>query len=309
MEASGKMPLPLYLRGLAQKIYDVVPLRPSRPLRLIRPLGFPMNPPNHKALTIAGSDSGGGAGLQADLKVFASLGVHGSCVVTAVTAQNSMGVSGVWLPPPDSVRQQFDAVMEDIGADAAKTGMLGSAEIMRSLLGAMESHPIPNLVVDPVMVASTGRALIDDEGIELYRTRWIPICRLITPNIDEAAILTGIPDDDADFARRAAERLVQMGAKAALIKGGHAKTPDRCADLLFDGEAFHEFASPRIATQNTHGTGCALSAAVTAHLARGENLIEAVRLAKTFITRAIENSYAIGKGAGVLDLTPQRKES
>jgi hydroxymethylpyrimidine/phosphomethylpyrimidine kinase len=249
------------------------------------------------ALTIAGSDSGGGAGIQADLKTFAALGVHGTSAITAITAQNTLGVTEVLELPPSLVRKQIDAVMVDIGAQAAKTGMLSSAAIIETVSRAIAEHGIGNLVVDPVMVAKGGARLLRDDAAGALRTLLLPLAAVITPNLPEVAVLLGRPVRTLDERRQAARDLVALGARAAVVKGGHADGDDS-TDLYFDGVEMVELPARRIATGNTHGSGCVFSAAIAAGLARGSEPLEAVRHAKLFITQAIERSLELGHGHG-----------
>jgi hydroxymethylpyrimidine kinase/phosphomethylpyrimidine kinase len=252
-----------------------------------------MKPP--VALTIAGSDSGGGAGIQADLKTFAALGVHGTSAVTAVTAQNTVTVSGIVELPVWIIRAQIDAVAGDIGVDAAKTGMLSSAEIIEAVANAAEAHGFANLVVDPVMVAKGGARLLKDEAIDVLRTRLLPLAAVLTPNLPEAETLLGRRIQTLVERRQAARDLVALGPKAVVVKGGHA---DDVTDVYWDGTQLIELRATRIATGNTHGSGCAFSAAITAGLALGDDPLTAVRKAKEFITGAIRNSFELGSGHG-----------
>ena len=248
-----------------------------------------------KALTIAGSDSGGGAGIQADLKTFAALGVYGSSVICAVTAQNTRGVFGVQEIDPDLVGRQIDAVMGDIGAGAAKTGMLSSEAIIEVVADRVRRHHIERLVVDPVMIAKSGDALLRSEAVQALRELLLPLALVVTPNVPEAEILTGKEGlrTDEDM-REAARAIHHMGPLTVVIKGGHrAGDAD---DLLFDGQEFHVFHAQRVDTPNTHGTGCTYSAAITAGLASGLTVPDAVGQAKRYLTTAIERAYAIGRG-------------
>ncbi|GAC1655588.1 MAG: bifunctional hydroxymethylpyrimidine kinase/phosphomethylpyrimidine kinase [Candidatus Dormibacteraceae bacterium] len=248
------------------------------------------------ALTIAGSDSGGGAGIQADLKTFAALGVHGTCAITAVTAQNTVTVNDVLELPPNLVRAQIDAVMTDIGAQAAKTGMLSSVAIIEAVAAAVEAHRIQHLVVDPVMVAKGGARLLRDDAVAALRLRLLPLAAILTPNLPEAEALLGHRVFTLDDQRRAARELVVLGARAVVVKGGHAAGDP--IDVFWDGHEMMELAGPRIPTANTHGSGCAFSAAITAGLARGLKPSEAVSAAKDFITGAIEKAIEVGHGHG-----------
>jgi len=252
-----------------------------------------------KAMTIAGSDSGGGAGVQADLKTFAALGVYGASTLTAITAQNTVAVTAVHEIPTDIITAQIDAVLTDIGADAVKTGMLSSSDIIECVAEALTHHGVRQLVVDPVMVAKSGDALLREDAIGSLRTRLLPLAMVVTPNIPEAEALTETTiDSDADV-RRAAETIVGMGARAVVVKGGHREGP--ATDLFYDGTEFREFTAPRLDTVNTHGTGCTFASAVAAGLARGMVVTDAVALAKEYVTEGIRHSFSIGQGHGPLN--------
>ena len=248
------------------------------------------------ALTIAGSDSGGGAGIQADLKTFAALGVHGTSAITAITAQSTTGVADILELPTSLIREQIKVVVEDIGVQAAKTGMLSSAAIITIVAEAVEHHGIRNLVVDPVMVAKGGAKLLRDDAVEALRVRMIPLAAVLTPNLAEAEVLLGHTVRTLDERRQAARELVAMGARSAVVKGGHAQSD--VTDVFFDGSELIELTAERIPTANTHGSGCVFSAAIAAWMARGANPNRAVSEAKTFITHAIANSLEIGHGHG-----------
>ncbi len=252
------------------------------------------SPKIRKALTIAGSDSGAGAGIQADLKTFAALGVYGTSAITAITAQNTVGVTEVFALNPKLVAGQIDAVLSDIGADALKTGMLANAAIIDAVANKMRELRLKNLVVDPVMVATSGDLLIKKNAVAALRTKLIPLAAVVTPNLPEAEELTGMKLHTSEAICDAARRIVEMGARAVLIKGGHLKGP--AVDLFYDGKIFHALTAPRIRTKNTHGTGCTLSAAIAAYLAKGETVEGAVVAAKKFITAAIKASFSIGAG-------------
>jgi len=252
-----------------------------------------MKPP--VALTIAGSDSGGGAGIQADLKTFAALGVHGTSAITAITAQNTVGVTDILELPTTLVRAQIAAVVEDIGVQATKTGMLSSAAIIDTVAQAIEDYALRDLVVDPVMVAKGGAKLLRDDAVQALRERLIPLAAVVTPNLPEAEVLLERQIQTLDDRRRAARDLVAMGARAAVVKGGHA---DDVTDVFFDGEQLVELPAQRIDTANTHGSGCVFSAAIAAGLAGGADPLAAVRLAKAFITEAIAGSLELGRGHG-----------
>jgi hydroxymethylpyrimidine/phosphomethylpyrimidine kinase len=248
------------------------------------------------AMTIAGSDSGGGAGIQADLKTFAALGVHGTSALTAITAQNTRVVTDILELPTSLIREQIDVVVEDIGVQAAKTGMLSSAAIIATVAEAIEHHALRNLVVDPVMVAKGGARLLRDDAVATLRTRLIPLAAIVTPNIPEAEVLVGRSIRTFEERRQAARDIVAMGAHAAVVKGGHAEAD--VTDVFFDGSRLVDLEGERIATANTHGSGCVFSAAITAFLARGAEPLEAVREAKIFITRAVAAAIEIGAGHG-----------
>ena len=247
-----------------------------------------------KALTIAGSDSGAGAGIQADLKTFAALGVYGSSALTAVTAQNTVGVRQVFALDPKLVTAQIDAVIEDIGAQAAKTGMLANAAIIGAVAQSARRHRLKNLVVDPVMVATSGDLLIEKKAVAVLRAELIPLAVVVTPNIPEAEELTGVKIRGQDDGDEAARMILAMGAKSVVIKGGHSHGP--AVDLFFDGRKFLRLQAKRIRSKNTHGTGCTFSAAIAAYLAKGSTLEEAVRAAKKYITAAIQNGFSVGAG-------------
>ncbi len=248
------------------------------------------------ALTIAGSDSGGGAGIQADLKTFAALGVHGTSAITAITAQNTVGVTDVLELPVRLIQEQIAAVVEDIGVQAAKTGMLSSSEIIEAVAAAITQHRLRNLVVDPVMVAKGGAKLLRDDAVDALRQRLLPLAAVVTPNLPEAEVLLSRRITTLPERRQAARDLVALGARAAVVKGGHAEKD--VIDVYWDGSQMVELPAMRVQTANTHGSGCVFSAAITAGLATGKEPLTAVRDAKAFITQAIENSLAIGHGHG-----------
>jgi hydroxymethylpyrimidine/phosphomethylpyrimidine kinase len=247
-----------------------------------------------KALTIAGSDSGAGAGIQADLKTFAALGVYGTSAITAITAQNTRGVTQIFELSPALVAAQIDAVIEDIGADAAKTGMLANAAIIEAVAEKIREYDLKNLVVDPVMVAKSGDLLLRADAIDALKSRLIPLAAVVTPNLPEAEQLTGIHGTRLNDLKEAARRIVGLGAKSVVIKGGHRKGP--AVDLFYDGKKFRSFSAARVPTKNTHGTGCTFSAAIAANLAKGEKLEGAVAHAKAYMTRAIRSGFAVGAG-------------
>jgi hydroxymethylpyrimidine/phosphomethylpyrimidine kinase len=248
------------------------------------------------ALTIAGSDPSGGAGIQADLKTFHQFGVYGEAVITLLTVQNSVHVSRVEVMPPGLVLEQLAAVLDDIPPSAAKTGALGSPEMVTAVARAAASFGFP-LVVDPVMVSKSGSPLLPATAADAIRDQLLPRAALVTPNVPEAAALTGIAIRTLDDMRRAACRLREMGARAVLIKGGHLDGGD-AIDVLLEGSEWREFPAPRIATRHTHGTGCTYSAAITAGLARGLALGDAVAVAKRFIHEAIRTNPGLGRGSG-----------
>jgi hydroxymethylpyrimidine/phosphomethylpyrimidine kinase len=248
-------------------------------------------------MTIAGSDSGGGAGIQADLKTFAALGVYGSSVLTAITAQNTLAVTAVHEIPPDIVAAQIDAVVTDIGTDAVKTGMLSSAPIIEVVAAKLREYQLPNVVVDPVMAAKSGDRLLREEAVTVLRDLLLPLATVLTPNLPEAEILVGRALPDGDAIRRAAREIVALGPKAVVMKGGHA-AGDVVVDILFDGASFREYAAPRIDTTSTHGTGCTFASAIAAGLALGLNIEEAVAQAKEYVTAALRNAKPIGGGHG-----------
>ncbi len=250
------------------------------------------------ALTIAGSDSGGGAGIQADLKTFAAFGVHGTSAITAITAQNTIAVTDIHEVPVRVIRAQIDAVVDDIGVQAAKTGMLASAEIIEAVSNAISEHGIEKLVVDPVMVAKGGARLLQNDAIASLYRYLLPLALVVTPNLPEAEVLLGRSLRTLDDRRQAARDLVALGPRVAVVKGGHADSDEHAVDIYWDGKEMVELKGHRFDTKNTHGSGCAFSAAIAAGLAKGEGPLEAVRAAKAFIGGAIEHSLDVGKGHG-----------
>jgi hydroxymethylpyrimidine/phosphomethylpyrimidine kinase len=252
------------------------------------------------ALTIAGSDSGGGAGIQADLKTFAALGVYGTSAVTAVTAQNTIGVAAIFALSSDLVIAQIEAVASDILVHATKTGMLATSAIAEAVAATIEELDLPNVVVDPVMVAKSGDRLLDDEGVRTLCTELLPHALVVTPNIPEAEILSGRPIASTDDAREAARRIHGMGPSAVIVKGGHA-AGDEIVDLLFDGERFNELRTARVPTRHTHGTGCTFASAIAANLALGHSLADATARAQAYVVGAIRHGLPIGKGHGPLN--------
>jgi hydroxymethylpyrimidine/phosphomethylpyrimidine kinase len=253
------------------------------------------------ALTIAGSDSGGGAGIQADLKTFQRFGVFGTSVITAITAQNTRGVEKWEAVSPALVRAQIDSVAADLMPAALKSGMLANAAVASSVAAAIRDHAFRNYVLDPVMVATSGDTLMESDAIEIIRGELMPQAALVTPNLHEAALLVGEKLEDEDAMAHAAEMIVnEMGAQAALIKGGHLESGDRVVDILYDGD-IRAFRGKRLNTTNTHGTGCTLSAAIVAQLANGESLHAAVRRAIDYVHNAIATAPGLGSGHGPLN--------
>jgi len=252
------------------------------------------------ALTIAGSDSGGGAGIQADLKTFAAHGVYGLSVITAVTAQNTLGLAAFEVLSADLVTAQIRAVVSDIGAHAAKTGMLANAAIVEAVAGAVDALGIPQLVVDPVMTTTSGDRLTNDEAVGAIKSELLRRAFVVTPNIPEAETLAGIPIPTEDARREAARRIMASGPRAVIIKGGHFPSPD-IVDLLYDGHRFVEFRTERVAGRSTHGTGCTFAAAVTAQLALGHPLEDAVPRAQRYMAGAIRAAPGLGQGRGPMD--------
>ena len=264
------------------------------------------------ALTVAGSDSGGGAGIQADLKTFAAFGVYGTSALTAVTAQNTLGVTTAAALSADLVTAQIEAIAGDIRIDATKIGMLATAAIVESVVSAIEELDLPQVVLDPVMVSSSGERLLDEDGIQALRFELLPRARVVTPNIPEAEVLSGCRIELPDDRRRAAERIHQMGAAAVVITGGHPigrvdtvrKAGDDVVDLLFDGASFTELKTARVGNDSgdrMHGTGCTFASALAAGLALGESLATAAGRAQRYVAGAIAHGIVIGHGARVLD--------
>lgn len=251
-----------------------------------------------RVLSVAGSDSGGGAGIQADLKTFAALGCYGMTAITALTAQNTQGVRAIHGVPPEMLRDQIDAVMEDIGAHAVKIGMLHAPEIVQAVADAIDRHALQNVVLDPVMVATSGAVLIDNPAIAILVRELFPRALLVTPNLDEASLLVGRALHHERDMENAAQELLAMGAQAVLLKGGHLAGDQVCDLLLLKNSAPHWMRAPRIHTANTHGTGCTLSSAIAAHLALGAGLLEAVEAAHCYVRAALEASAAVRTGAG-----------
>jgi hydroxymethylpyrimidine/phosphomethylpyrimidine kinase len=256
-----------------------------------------------RALTIAGSDSGGGAGIQADLKTFAARGVFGMSVLTALTAQNTVGVQGVYEIPPEFIGRQIDSVATDIGVDAVKTGMLSSAPIIQIVAAKISEHRLAPLVVDPVMVAKSGDPLLRDDAREALVQQLLPLATVVTPNLHEARVLSGFEIGDLETMRRAARAICDMGAQNVVVKGGHLPATSDAIDLLFDGDSFREFRAPRIETRNDHGTGCTFASAIAAELAKGSSVPEAVQNAKAYLTNVLRASVdlRIGHGHGPMN--------
>jgi hydroxymethylpyrimidine/phosphomethylpyrimidine kinase len=250
-----------------------------------------------KALTIAGSDSGGGAGIQADLKTFQELNVFGMSAITAVTAQNTLGVHGVYPLSVEAVVKQIEAIGTDLGANAVKTGMLFSSEIIQAVSECIVRFKWENIVVDPVMIAKGGASLLQNEAIAALKKHLLPLAMVITPNIPEAEVLADMSIHSIDDRLEAAKRLHQLGAKHVVMKGGHGME-EELVDILYDGVEFTYFKGKRMETKNTHGTGCTFAAAVTAELAKGKSVKHAVETAKAFIQAAIEDDLEIGNGHG-----------
>jgi hydroxymethylpyrimidine/phosphomethylpyrimidine kinase len=258
------------------------------------------------ALTIAGSDSGGGAGIQADLKTFHSLGVHGTCAITSITAQNTRGVTDRLDLPAGMVASQLQAVLSDLVVDAAKTGMLASPPIVSVVAEALSEYSVGRLVVDPVAYSSIGYPLLDEGGLEAIVEELLPRATVFTPNLAEASALLGRPIWDREDMREAACSLKKLGPASVVLKGGHLETGDEAVDVFYDGESLVELSLPRIKTVNNHGTGCVFSAAIAAYLALGEEPLEAVSRAKRDVARALENSLDIGGGIGPVYPFPEK---
>lgn len=248
------------------------------------------------ALTVAGSDSGGGAGIQADLKTFAAIGVHGTSAITALTAQNTLGVTGIFDLPPSFVEAQFDAIASDIGIDAMKTGMLFNADIINAVVGKIREYGLSRVVVDPVMVATSGDLLLREDAIDAVKIGLLPVALVVTPNRREAEVLAGMEIRTEEDVREAARHILALGPRYVLVKGGHASGD--AVDWLYDGKELVPYRAPRVETVNTHGTGCTLSAAITAYLALGREAPEAVAGAKQYISAALRHAYPLGKGHG-----------
>ena len=248
------------------------------------------------AMTIAGSDSGGGAGIQADLKAFSALGVYGASTLTAITAQNTVAVTAVHELPVELIAAQIEAVVSDIGVDAVKTGMLSSSAIVQVVAEEIQRHGLEAVVVDPVMVAKSGDPLLQETAVASVRTALVPLATLVTPNLPEAETLTGLTISGDEDMREAARHIIGMGARAVVVKGGHREGP--ATDLFYDGQGFTEFSSERFDTVNTHGTGCTFASAAAAGLAQGKSVLDAVAQAKEYVTEAIRHAYPLGQGHG-----------
>lgn len=269
-----------------------------------------MNPP--RVLTIAGSDSGGGAGIEADIKTFAALGVHGMAAVTAITAQNTKSVTGVFPVAARFVVSQVEAVCEDIGIDAVKIGMLYDAEIINSISSFLKLRKIGKIVVDPVMVSKSNATLLQMDAVEALKESLLPIATIVTPNADEAKVLTDVKKIvNVEQARSAAKKIARFGPKIVVVKGGHLRDRDESVDTVYYAESgrFEYLRSPRLRTQNTHGTGCVFSSAIAGGLAKGYNSSVALNLAKLFVTNAIKNSLSIGHGHGPVNPTGELVKS
>jgi hydroxymethylpyrimidine/phosphomethylpyrimidine kinase len=259
-------------------------------------------PTSPRVLTLAGSDSSGGAGIQADLKTFTAHRVWGATVLTALTAQNEAGVRAVYPVEPEFFTQQLDAVLDEAPFGAAKTGMLGNGHIIEALCRVLDRHPLENLVVDPVLVATSGALLFDPADLERFRRELIPRARVVTPNLHELRALTGIDATGEEAMREGALQLAALGAGAVLVKGGHLSgSPHEAVDVLYDGQDFVRLSGPRFEGRSTHGTGCTLSAAIAANLALGLELPEAARRAKAYTARCIKRGFSWNEGAGGLN--------
>jgi len=256
-----------------------------------------------RALTIAGSDSGGGAGIQADLKTFAAMGVYGTSAITALTAQNTVGVLGIFPVNPEFVALQIDAVVRDIGADAVKTGMLSNRAIIETVAAKILEYKLRPVVVDPVMVAKSGDVLLEPAARNALIERLLPLAAVVTPNLPEAEVLCGFSITDLEGMRKAARAIHDLGPACVVVKGGHLMSTGFSTDLYFDGERFEELTEPRIDTRNTHGTGCTFASAIAARLAIGDSTWDAVCAAKRYVTRILKASalLSIGRGHGPMN--------
>ena len=251
-----------------------------------------------KALTIAGSDSGGGAGIQADLKTFTAFGVFGMSAITALTAQNTVGVQGIFEVSPEFIMEQIKSIMSDIKTDAAKTGMLANEVIVNTVAKAIKKFHIPNVVVDPVMIAKSGDPLLSESARQIVKQKLIPLATVVTPNLFEAEAMLNMKIKTIEDIKTAARELKKTGCKWIVIKGGHLQNEKEAIDVIFDGQKFHLLKSPRFETKNTHGTGCTFSSAIAAGLAKGYEPLKAIQQAKQFIAEAIRQSFPIGRGHG-----------
>ena len=254
-----------------------------------------------RALTIAGSDSGGGAGIQADLKTFTAFRVFGMSVLTSITAQNTQSVLGISDLPPEFVELQIDAVISDIGVDAVKTGMLSNPGIISAVVRKIKQHGIEKLVVDPVMRAKGGNRLLRSEAEKALTEKLLPLALIVTPNIPEAEVLSGMTISSVEDMREAAKSIKFFGPEYVLVKGGHLESAQEAVDILYSGKEFYEFRAPRVQTKNTHGTGCTYSAAICSSLAKGFDMVDSVKRAKDYVTEAIKKSFSLGKGHGPLN--------
>ncbi|GFR34222.1 bifunctional hydroxymethylpyrimidine kinase/phosphomethylpyrimidine kinase [Thermobrachium celere] len=252
-----------------------------------------------KVLTIAGSDSCGGAGIQADLKTFSAHLVYGMSVITSVTAQNTQGVTDAYDLPVEVIEKQISAIFDDIKVDAVKIGMLSSSEIISIVANSLKLHKAQNIVLDPVMISKSGFNLLKEDAVKTLINELIPICTIITPNIYEASLIVQMDIKDLEDMKIACKKIYDKGARYVLVKGGHLN--DDAIDVLFDGQDYYQFKGSRIKTKNTHGTGCTLSSAIASNLALGFDIVESIRRSKNYIQNAIENSFSIGMGVGPVD--------
>ncbi len=252
----------------------------------------------YRALTIAGSDSGGGAGIQADLKTFAALGVYGMSVLTSITAQNTVGVQGIYDLPPEFVGLQIDSVLTDIGAHAVKTGMLSNTKIIAMVAEKLRRYQVENLVIDPVMIAKSGDPLLREEAHVTLIHDLFPLAKVVTPNLHEARALSRLPISSLEEMKEAAKAIHRLGPQNVVVKGGHLE--GESVDLLYDGRQFLEFPGPRLETKNDHGTGCTFASAIAAGLAKGQDVPNAIRAAKEYITQALQGAigWELGQGHG-----------
>ena len=252
-------------------------------------------------LTIAGSDSGAGAGIQADLKTISALGCYATVAITALTAQNTRAVTAIRDVEPEFISQQIETVASDIPINAVKTGMLSSSEIVLTVRDALQRHNMTNLVVDPVMVATTGAKLLNDNATRTIKEALIPLALVLTPNIYEAELLTGLSIDGVEQMEQAARELHQLGARNVVVKGGHLTGTDKCVDVLYDGEQFYRYERPYIKTTSTHGTGCSFASAVACGIARDLSVQDSIELAKEYVHGALQNAFPLGGGNGPIN--------